>query len=57
MKIFKSVSFAWYEISALKVALLGIGVLIGANWPDIIHDWSLPILIAAIVASVYGTLV
>ncbi len=54
MKVLKSVHLEWYEALAVKIALLSTGILIGANWPGIIHDWSLPLLILVVVTSVYA---
>ncbi len=55
--VFKSVKLKWYEGLALKIALLSIGILIGANWPGIISDWATPLLIIAVVTSVWAAVV
>lgn len=55
--IFKTLKLNWFELFVLKVSILTVGILIGANWPGIISDWATPLLIIAVVASVYFILV
>lgn len=55
--IFKTLRLTWFEAFVLKVSLLTVGILIGANWPGIVQDWATPLLILAIVSSVYAILV
>lgn len=57
MKILKTIHLKWYEALALKIALLTVGILIGATWPGIINDWSMPILIIAVVSSIYAIII
>lgn len=57
LNILKTLRLNWFELLILKIALLSFGILIGANWPGIIMDWSAPILIIAIVSSFYVVLV
>ncbi len=54
---FKELRLTWFEAFILKVSLLSVGILIGANWPDIILDWATPLLIVAIVTSVYAIII
>jgi hypothetical protein len=57
LNIFKTLKLHWYEAMILKIAILSFGILIGANWPGIVLDWATPILIVAVVASLYAILV
>ncbi len=57
LNIFKTLKLQWYEVMFFKISLLSVGILIGANWPAIIQDWATPILIIALVSSVYAVLV
>lgn len=57
LNVFKSVRLHWYEALFIKISLLSIGILIGANWPGIVLDWATPILIVAVVSSLYAILV
>ena len=57
LNIFKTLKLQWYEVMFFKISLLSVGILIGANWPAIIQDWATPILIIALVSSVYAVLI
>lgn len=57
LNIFKTLKLQWYEVMFFKISLLSVGILIGANWPAIIQDWATPLLIVAIVASLYTILI
>ena len=57
LNIFKTLKLQWYEVFGLKIAILSVGILIGANWPGIVLDWATPILIIALVSSLYAILV
>lgn len=57
LDIFKTLKLQWYEVMFFKISLLSVGILIGANWPAIIQDWATPILIIALVSSVYAVLI
>ncbi|MBM3506574.1 MAG: hypothetical protein FJX64_02410 [Alphaproteobacteria bacterium] len=35
MNLFRSYTFTWWQIGVLKLALLGIGVLVGAAWHEL----------------------
>ncbi len=54
---FKELRLTWFEAFILKISLLSVGILIGANWPDIILDWATPLLVIAIVTSVYAIII
>lgn len=55
--IFKTLRLNWFEMFVLKISLLTVGILIGANWPGIVQDWATPLLIVALVSSIYAILV
>jgi hypothetical protein len=57
LNIFKTLRLHWYEAVILKIAILSFGILIGANWPTIVLDWATPLLIVAVVTSLYAILV
>ena len=57
LRIFKTLRLHWYEALLLKISLLSVGILIGANWPGIVLDWATPLLIVAVVSSLYAILV
>ena len=57
LNVFKTLKLHWYEAVMLKIAILSVGILIGANCPAIVLDWTTPILIVAVASSLYAILV
>jgi hypothetical protein len=53
MNIWKTSSFKWWQLGILKIALLMIGIAIGANWPEIFVSYTWTLVIAGLVLSVY----
>jgi len=45
MKLFKSYTLKWWQGSLFKIALISLGIAIGANWPEIFADWTNTLLI------------
>ena len=45
MKIFRNYTYSWWQIGLLKLALLSIGIAIGARWYEVF----LPYFIALVV--------
>jgi len=53
MNPFKSYTLTWWQIGIFKLALLAIGVSIGAYWHDIFAGSLVVLIVIAIVASAY----
>ena len=53
MKIFKSYTYTWWQIGIFKLALLAIGVLIGAYWHDFFRANQVILAAIAVIASAY----
>lgn len=53
MNIFKSSTFTWYEIGALKWAVFLIGIAVGAKWAGVFLPNALWLLIAGLALSAY----
>jgi hypothetical protein len=53
MNIFKSYTYTWWQIGIFKLALLSIGVLIGAYWHDFFLDNKVIFIVIAVIASAY----
>lgn len=51
--MFKSYTYTWWQIGIFKLALLAIGVLVGAYWHDFFRDNQVIFIAIAVVASVY----
>jgi hypothetical protein len=39
MTVFKSFTFAWWQLGVLKLALLSLGVVVGSTWPEVFVGW------------------
>lgn len=50
---FKSYTFTWWQIGIFKLALLSIGIAIGAYWSEFFKNYSVPLIIIAVIASIY----
>ena len=50
---FKSYTFTWWQIGIFKLALLAIGIAIGSYWHIFFRAYLVPLIIIAIIASVY----
>jgi hypothetical protein len=51
MRLFTSYTYAWYQISALKLSLLSIGVLIGAFWHELFISNATLLTVLTVVAA------
>ena len=50
---FKSYTFTWWQIGIFKLALLSIGIAIGAYWYEFFKTYLVPLIIIAVVAGAY----
>jgi hypothetical protein len=39
VKIFKSYTFAWWQLGLLKISVLALGLAVGSTWPDLFAGW------------------
>ena len=53
MKILSSTTFTWYQVGALKWAVLFIGIAVGSTCPDIFTPYAVKLLVAGLVLSAY----
>ena len=53
VNMLKSYSFTWWQIGILKVAVLAIGVAIGAHWHELFATWITPLIVLGVVAGIY----
>lgn len=57
MTLFKSYTYRWWQIGLFKLALLAIGVAIGAYWQEIFLPYLAAVLAVGVVLGVYIALV
>jgi len=53
MKILSSTTFTWYQVGALKWAVLFIGIAVGSTWPEIFAQYALKLLVVGLILSAY----
>ncbi len=53
MNLFKNYTYSWQQIGIFKLAMLSIGILIGAHFPTLVMDNLMLVALVAIVASGY----
>ena len=50
---FKSITYTWWQIGIFKLALLAIGIAIGAYWYEFFKSYYIVLILIAVFASVY----
>ncbi len=49
----KDTTLTWWQLGILKIAVLAIGIVIGANWSEVFVPQTVPLLIGGVVLSLY----
>jgi small basic protein len=57
MQLFKSYTYAWWQVDVFKLALLSIGALIGATWHEFLTGNAAPLAAIAVAATAYTVFV
>lgn len=57
MNPFKSFTLKWWQGSLLKIALISLGITIGATWQELFADWTGILLAIFLVLCGYITIV
>lgn len=53
MNIFKSGTLKWWQVSILKLAVLCIGIAVGAHWPLVFAPHTVTLVVVGIVLGLY----
>jgi hypothetical protein len=53
MKFFKSFTFAWWQLSLLKLSMAALGLAVGSTWPGVFAGWRDLLLILFVVPAFY----
>ena len=53
MNIFKNYTYSWWQIGLFKLALLSLGVTIGAYWNEVFSGYIVVLLVIGVVFGVY----
>jgi len=53
MKFFRSFTFAWWQLSLLKLSMVALGLAVGSTWPGVFAGWRDLLLILFVVTAFY----
>jgi hypothetical protein len=53
MKVLKDYTFTWWQMGLLKLAMLAIGVAVGAYWQEVFLPYVTLLVIAGIALGIY----
>ena len=53
MRFFKSFTFAWWQLSLLKLSMVALGLAVGSTWPGVCAGWRDLLLILFVVPAFY----
>lgn len=53
MNLFKNYTFTWWQVAIFKIALLAIGVAVGANWPQVFVQYTTILVIIGLAIGIY----
>lgn len=53
MNIFKTTTFTWYQIGALKWSVFLIGIAVGAWWPEVFAQYAKLLLAGGLILAAY----
>ena len=53
MRFFKSFTFAWWQLSLLKLSMAALGLAVGSTWPGVFAGWRDLLLILFVVPAFY----
>lgn len=51
--LFKSFTFAWWQLGLLNLSLLSLGVAVGSTWPGVFGGWQGLLWVLFVVPSFY----
>ena len=53
VKIFRSYTFAWWQLTLLKISVLALGLAVGSTWPDLFAGWRELLLVLFVAPAFY----
>jgi hypothetical protein len=51
--LFKSFTFAWWQLSLFKLSMVAFGLVVGSTWPSIFVGWRDVLLVVFVVPALY----
>jgi len=52
-KLFKSFTFAWWQLSLFKLSMVAFGLIVGSTWPEVFARWRDLLLVLFFVPAFY----
>ena len=53
LKIFRSYTFTWWQLSLLKISVLALGLAVGSTWPQVFTGWRELLLVLFVAPAFY----
>lgn len=53
MRLFKSITLAWWQVGIIKVCLLSLGLSAGAYWSGFVYPYINLLLVVFVVSAIY----
>jgi hypothetical protein len=53
LKIFRSYTFTWWQLSLLKISVLALGLAVGSTWPQLFTGWRELLLVLFVAPAFY----
>ncbi|MFI5338252.1 MAG: hypothetical protein ACHQ7N_00240 [Candidatus Methylomirabilales bacterium] len=53
MKFFRSFTFAWWQLSLLKLSMASLGLAVGSTWPEVFAGWHTLLWVLFVIPAVY----
>jgi hypothetical protein len=53
MNLFKDYTFTWRQLALFETSLLAIGIAVGANWPQIFVQYTIPLVVIGLGIVIY----
>jgi hypothetical protein len=51
--LFKSFTFAWWQLSLFKLSMVAFGILVGSTWPGLFVGWRDLLVVVFVVPACY----
>ena len=53
MNVFRTYTFAWWQLGLLKLSMLALGLTVGSTWPEVVGVWRALLLALFVVPAGY----
>jgi hypothetical protein len=53
IRFFQSFTFAWWQLSLFKLAMVSLGLVVGSTWPEVFAGWRDLLLVLFVAPAFY----